>query len=244
MNALELLRAAAIVLGAGALAAAAIWLLRRAAALLPADRSRRRSLRRALPLAEVAIVLAALAWIAVLAAGAQPGLATGALLGVIAVALAAAWFAIRDLVAGAVLRAENLFETGEWVRSGALEGRVERVGTRSLDIEAEDGSRVRIPWSVLAAAPLARAVRADAVHSHRFTVQLDGDVPPLAAAERIRRAALESHYASATREPHVRHRTDVQEHDAGPVFEVTVYSPERRFFPEIEREVRERLQAG
>jgi small-conductance mechanosensitive channel len=217
-----------------------LWLLRRAAALIPLRRSRQGwLLRRALPVAEVVIVVAAIIWVAVLLLGDQPVLATGAFLAVAGIVIAAGWFAVRDVIAGSVLRAEDLYEPGQWIRAGDLEGRIERVGARSIEIEGEDGIRVRIPYALLATQPVARSARAESAQAHTFTIRIDDDTAPLEAASRIRRAALESFYATPTREPHVRQRGGGR--GEGSLFEVTVYSTDRRFFSEIERDVRRRM---
>ncbi len=95
-----------------------------------------------------------LAIIALLVALAQFGYPVGTLLaglgiGGIAVALAAQK-TVEHLFGSVSLAADNAFRVGDWVRAGALEGAVERIGLRSTSIRTVDRTVVRIPNGRLA----------------------------------------------------------------------------------------------
>jgi MscS family membrane protein len=96
----------------------------------------------------------ALAIIALLVALAQFGYPVGTLLaglgiGGIAVALAAQK-TVEHLFGSVSLAADKAFRVGDWVRAGASEGEVERVGLRSTSIRTVDRTVVRIPNGRLA----------------------------------------------------------------------------------------------
>jgi len=95
-----------------------------------------------------------LAVIALLVALAQFGYPVGTLLaglgiGGIAVALAAQK-TVEHLFGSVSLAADNAFRVGDWVRAGASEGAVERIGLRSTSIRTVDRTVVRIPNGRLA----------------------------------------------------------------------------------------------
>ncbi len=95
-----------------------------------------------------------LAIIAMLVALAQFGYPVGTLLaglgiGGIAVALAAQK-TVEHLFGSVSLAADNAFRVGDWVRAGASEGAVERIGLRSTSIRTVDRTVVRIPNGRLA----------------------------------------------------------------------------------------------
>ncbi len=95
-----------------------------------------------------------LAIIALLVALAQFGYPVGTLLaglgiGGIAVALAAQK-TVEHLFGSVSLAADKAFRVGDWVRAGASEGAVERIGLRSTSIRTVDRTVVRIPNGRLA----------------------------------------------------------------------------------------------
>ncbi len=95
-----------------------------------------------------------LAIIAMLVALAQFGYPVGTLLaglgiGGIAVALAAQK-TVEHLFGSVSLAADNAFRVGDWVRAGASEGAVERIGLRSTSLRTVDRTVVRIPNGRLA----------------------------------------------------------------------------------------------
>jgi MscS family membrane protein len=95
-----------------------------------------------------------LAIVAMLVALAQFGYPVGTLLaglgiGGIAVALAAQK-TVEHLFGSVSLAADKAFRVGDWVRAGASEGAVERIGLRSTSIRTVDRTVVRIPNGRLA----------------------------------------------------------------------------------------------
>jgi small-conductance mechanosensitive channel len=214
---------------------AAIWVLRRAGALLPPRRRAR--YRRALPILEIAFGATAILVTATVLLDARPTTLTGVVVAVTALLLGAGWFAIRDLIAGAVLRAEDAYEPGQWIRVDATDGRIRDVGLRTLEIEREDGTRVRIPYTRIAAMPLIRAGRAEDPSGHTFTIELPVELGPIRMLPVIRAAARNCFFVSATREPQVH----VTSGPAGHRYDVTVFTLDRTFVPEVEAAVRKRV---
>jgi small-conductance mechanosensitive channel len=210
-------------------------LLRRLVAVLPAGR--RNALRRWLPAIQLGFVLIVIVLAAATMFGSTPALiAAGTAVLVVA---GAAWFAVRDVIAGIVLRAEHDLQAGSTVRAGDSAGRVQHVGLRSVEIEATDGQRVRVPYTRLAASPVAVSRAREEGGALRFTVSLQrragGGRDDVA---RIRAAALHAFFASARRDPVIRL---VHEDDRSRTYDVTVYAADVAFLQGIEEAVNDHL---
>lgn len=228
--------ALAVVIGLAGLATA-IWALRRVATLLPMGRRRRARFVRFIPLLEVALAVAAILAIAAFILAAQPTALTLVVVALGAVLLGASWFAVRDAVTGAVLRAEDAYQVGQWLRVDAVDGRVRNVGARTLELERDDGTRVRIPYTRLAAALLIRAGGTEDPSGHTFTIELPPALAPVRILPVIRSAARNCFFVSATRDPEVHVTSGADGHR----YDVTVFTLDRTFLPEIESAVRQRI---
>jgi small-conductance mechanosensitive channel len=215
---------------------AGIVLLRWLPALVRPGRALRQHLAHLTPLLEAMLVFGALAWLVLRFTDGRNDVRLGALVLLLAVAVGAAWFAVRDLVAGVILRTEDRFEPDQSLRVGDVSGRIQRVGYRSLDVETEAGERVRVPWHRVAGSTTARTGITDGAPAHTFHVPVPRSLSRNAATARIRTAALNSFHASPRREPRV--RLHHEEGDAR-VYEVTVFALQPEFLPEVESAVRE-----
>lgn len=139
-----------------------------------------------------------LAIIALLVALAQFGYPVGTLLaglgiGGIAVALAAQK-TVEHLFGSVSLAADRAFRVGDWVRAGATEGSVERIGLRSTSFRTNERTVVRIPNGRLADERIETFGERD-----RILLRTDIDITydtPAATVQRIRddlEATLRTH---------------------------------------------------
>jgi len=118
---------------------------------------------------------------ALLVALSQFGYPVGTLLaglgiGGIAVALAAQK-TVEHLFGSVSLAADKAFRVGDWVRAGATEGAVERIGLRSTSIRTHDRTVVRIPNGRLADERIETFGERDRMYL-RTDVDLTYDTPP------------------------------------------------------------------
>lgn len=211
-------------------------LLRWTIAVLPLGADGRAAARRWLPAVQLAFGVAVLALGAVFAFGRTAALVAA---GIAALIIAgAAWFAIRDVIAGIVLRAEHDLQPGHTVRADDTAGRVHRIGPRSVEIETADGQRIRVPYGRLVRAPLSVSRPREGGGALRFTVTVPRRTGGRDDVARIRAAALHSFFASASREPHIRL---VGEDTSGRSYDVTIYAADPAFLPGIQDNVVESL---
>lgn len=60
-----------------------------------------------------------------------------------------AWYIFRDFLAGVILRTENALEPGQMINSQDIRGQIRKIGYRSLELESQDGSIIKVPYSLL-----------------------------------------------------------------------------------------------
>jgi small-conductance mechanosensitive channel len=220
---------------------ATVILLRRLELYLPSRWSRRLVQRWVVPAFELLAAANAAGWIfARVIEGRSPSVAFGWA----ALFLALGWTArsaIEDFVAGSLLRMEGGVERGRRFGAAGVSGRIARMGYRSLEVEADDGSTIRLPWRNVARGAVRFGQGAAPVQAHSFTIAVPRTRPIERVLEEIPAAALGSPWASTTRLPEVRLQA---ESDQSYVLEVTAHALDARFAPQIEADIRERLGLG
>jgi small-conductance mechanosensitive channel len=174
------------------------WLM----SVVPATRARRKKLLRFMPILETAAVVGFLLVAIPVLVGGDPELSPVALVVVLALVAGVSWSSLRDFASGVVFRASSPCDVDDHVRIGDVEGRVTRIGYRSVEIETEAGEHAYIPMSRAARDNIHRAQRVERV-MHRFRVHIPEGMSTPEARERARRAALLSHWSSVSRTPEV-----------------------------------------
>jgi small-conductance mechanosensitive channel len=217
---------------------AAAALLRRLPRFLASRRARSVIARWLLPLAELAAAGTAAAWLLVAVTRGQSveRLVAGSLL---VVGLAWAFRSVlQDFASGIALRMDGLLEPGAWIRAAGAEGRVRRVGYRSVEIETPEGTRVGLPFSTLAHGRIERSAATHAARAHTFTIEVARDRPFERVMAELPALVLLSPWASTARQPEVRL---LSENAGGYVLEVTARALDPDFASQIEQTVRREL---
>ncbi len=145
--------------------------------------------------------------------------------------IVAMWRVIRDVVEGAFLRVANTMMVGDQVQIGDVRGRVQRVGVRAITIETTEGKLAILPNSQVAQSAVLRSPSADLTSFHVFRVPLPANAAVPAAKQRVREAALLSHWASVSQPPQCVATADGE-------LEITVFALDADRASEIERSVR------
>ncbi|NRA36467.1 MAG: mechanosensitive ion channel [Polyangiaceae bacterium] len=208
--------------------------LGRLARFLPIGRVRRELVVRAAPLAGGAVTLGYVLLATGFALQDHPIAAAFGFGLVLIAGVGASWFAIRDFVAGAFLRAERVCQPGDVVQIGDIQGRVVRMGLRVMAVETMKGDEAVIPYGLVARESLLRTAVSEGVALHVFQLAVPNGMPGAQAKTVIRHAALRSHFASAVREPVLRARAE-----GG--FEVTVFALDADRAADVEASVRDAI---
>lgn len=118
----------------------------------------------------------------------------------------AAFFAIRDYLAGVIVRMERFARVGDEIQVGDTTGTVASLGTRFAVIRAANGDEVLMPYSQLGRGSMVRTQRGGAAPRHTFTVRLPEGINSADAQETAHNAALLNHWAAPKHDPIVRPR--------------------------------------
>lgn len=212
------------------------FLLARTTSYIAAPAARAFLARRARPVLEmvfaVSLLLAALLGLF----GSVPGDTRISLAIVIAVVVWALRDVIVDISAGWIVRLEGSVEPGRWIRLGSgIEGRVSRVGVRSVMIETAGGDQVRIRHREFIEQPVTSADAATGARAYTFTLEVPRTRPLAPLLESIPAAALTSPWSSTARPPEVSVRAETDENY---IIDVTAWALDPTFAPEIEAAVR------
>jgi len=68
---------------------------------------------------------------------------------VVIILIILAWYLLRDLVSGFILRSENGFEPGQVIKTSFVQGTIKKVSYRSIEIITSNGEYVKIPYTML-----------------------------------------------------------------------------------------------
>lgn len=144
---------------------------------------------------------------------------------------------LRDVLVGAVLRAEGSLEPGGIVAFDGSRGRIRRLGIRSFEMDGPDGSVERIPYAMAARGRLGRLASEHGIAAHTFAVKMPADSVEV-FREHIRLAVL-NHPCTPVRRPPV--MRILSANSLSPDLEVTVYSASPEHAARVEGTVRRLL---
>lgn len=60
-----------------------------------------------------------------------------------------AWYLLRDVISGFILRSENAFEPGQVIKTDSTEGIIKKISYRSIEIISNNGQNMKIPYTLL-----------------------------------------------------------------------------------------------
>jgi len=224
----------AIVIGGGLALALVFRFSRVIFDAIPMSRARRALVARLSPLAGAALALLFVVMAARWILRTEDPRAWIALAVVAAVVVAISWGTLRDVFEGIFLRTAHTCSVGDRVQIGAVRGRVQRLGLRSLHVEAEGGEIAIVPYRIVAAQPLLRTPGTDHAAFRVFRMPLPANRSLADVRRVILETALLSHHASITRAP------EVVATDGGEL-EVTVFAVDPDRAPDLEQALRRAL---
>lgn len=154
------------------------------------------------------------------------------ILGLMAVLIfALSWFAIRDFIAGVILKLEGAFNIGERIKVKETEGRVKELGYFGLKLENFQGEVITLPYSNVSGVTRTLSKSSEKVKNHTFQLNLPKKYTATHTIEKTQVAILNAPWASITQKPHVKL---VHENNDFYTFEVIVYSLHSRYFQKLQ----------
>lgn len=153
---------------------------------------------------------------------------------VLGVGIAASWGALRNAFEGVTLRVARSFEIGDRIDIGGIQGRVHRLGVRTLVVETADGQLAIIPYRTAAATTIRREPFGEQSAFHVFRVPIPDGRPISELKRAVHEAALLCHWSSTRRLPQVTATDDGH-------LEITLFPVDANHVTDIERVVRRAL---
>lgn len=149
----------------------------------------------------------------------------------VVIILSLSWFAIRDFIAGVILKLEGAFNIGERIKVKEMEGRVKELGYFGMKLENFQGEIISVPYSSVSGVTRVQSKSNDKVKNHSFQLDLPKKHAPAETIEKIRESILNTPWTSITKTPHVQL---VSDSDNYYTFDIIVYSLHSRYFQKIE----------
>ncbi|MCF8332057.1 MAG: mechanosensitive ion channel [Bacteroidales bacterium] len=151
-----------------------------------------------------------------------------------------AWYALRDMIAGIIIKSNRNLKINDSVHAAGYHGKIIRFGFRNLVLETENGKNIYLPYTMLIKQELIRSHPSDKTLSHSFEVSTSKDKSIEQTIEDIRLILLSLPWISQLKSPFIRFEN---ENDNSYVFNVTAYSIEKHYFILIEKAVKESFKA-
>jgi len=206
--------------------------LRRLVEQLPVSQSRRESLRRLLPLAEVTIGLLYILLSVPIILDNDPTTTPIVIAGVLLGGVAVLAFAIRDFVHGVLMKASDVCRVGDYIQFGEVSGRLTRLDYRVMAVETNNGEEILVPYGQMSRESIIRTPTSDGQHRHGFALYMQNDSWTAATRDRLFEAAWTHHWSAIAKPPIIEPRDD-----GG--FDVTIFALDPLHTQDIEAAVRE-----
>ncbi|MGM0612089.1 MAG: mechanosensitive ion channel domain-containing protein [Bacteroidota bacterium] len=147
-----------------------------------------------------------------------------------------AWYALRDIIAGIIIKANRGLNLNDMVDIADHHGKIKRFGIRNLILETENGKSIFLPYTMIIKQELIRSHPAEKILSHTFTLKTSKDKTIEQTLQEIRKSLLSLPWTSRIKKPMIRAEQETGENY---VFRVTAYSIEKGYFVMIENAIRE-----
>lgn len=149
---------------------------------------------------------------------------------VLVVLLLLSWYAVRDLIAGVLLKYQDAFRMDGQIQVKDIEGRVKKIGYMSLEIETFQGEVLTIPYSAIFNEIRTEPHHEEKVKSHTFYMEFPKTHPVVDLSKKIHHSALNAPWSSVVKEPQVK---VIEEKEDTYVFEIRVFSLQAPHFQKI-----------
>ncbi|MBS4012701.1 MAG: mechanosensitive ion channel family protein [Bacteroidetes bacterium] len=117
--------------------------------------------------------------------------------------LAIGWYIVRDLISGMILKSENAFDTGQYLKTNFAEGMIKRIGYLSLMLETTNGETIKIPYSKLANQVLIRPQKESINKYSSISLEISDKYNHSEIKEKITRAINSTPWVIYSRNPEI-----------------------------------------
>jgi small-conductance mechanosensitive channel len=148
------------------------------------------------------------------------------------------WIGLRDFIAGAIFKTNRNLNLNDTIKIDKYNGKVIKFTSNKLVMETESGEIIYIPYASLFGKTIIKSHPAETILNYTFRFEIPQDADIQQTTERINTDIINLPWSSLKKEPQIK---PIGETEFGFMLEVTVFSMERDYFPEIERIVKRRF---
>lgn len=148
------------------------------------------------------------------------------------------WIGLKDVIAGAFLKAGHRLSIYELIKVGDIAGKIIRFGHTSLVLETDTGETVFLPYSFLFGKVITKLHPAESIHRHTFQFEIALTEPTREAIDRMRSFILNLPWISLKRDPQIR---PLAETPTGQPIEITLFSIEKEHFQDMEKLIKSKF---
>ncbi len=111
------------------------------------------------------------------------------------------WVMGRDIIYGFILRIENAMDINKRIRTRNIDGRITKLGLRTITIESDNAERFQIPFSKLFSEKIRCLRDEDRFKSFETEIKTRGNINPEKVKDIIFKSIIYSPYSSIGRPP-------------------------------------------
>jgi len=147
-------------------------------------------------------------------------------------------FWLIDIIAGVIFKNSNRINQGDSIQIKELSGKVIKIGTRTIEIENDEGISVYIPFSKLASAIYSRteSVAQTSGYSFELETSLEEDIDSV--TENIKSSIIALPWSSIRKSPQIFLKGQTGK---SLIFSITVFAIDRSYFGKIETHIKKKF---
>ena len=188
------------------------------------------TLKRVLPLSEGIIWFVFWTWALRSIFEEQLIYSLGVLVIVLVVLVWVSWFAIKDFIAGVILKFEAAFQEGEQIHIEDVEGIVKYLGYFSLEVQTEQGEKINIPYSTISGQIRRKVEDTELFKSYSFELDVAKNKSIPDVFEKLHLVSINAPWTSINKLSQFRL---LKENDNFYSFKIVIYSLDSKYFQAI-----------
>jgi len=149
-----------------------------------------------------------------------------------------AWFGLREIIAGLILKLDTPYALHDPVKLKGMDGRISRMGFRSLEIETDSGETLSLPYSQVANDMQIVPHAVETIRGFRLKLDVPKHQNLEKTTEQLRLLVLNSPWASLKKEPQIKLIEETPNHFR---FEIVIYTMKQAYLEKIKSHLVDKL---
>jgi len=148
------------------------------------------------------------------------------------------WFVFRDVFAGAIFRAQNDLNLGDYIKIGELSGQIKSVHSTHLEITSDNGQTIKIPYSRLSQDLISGMTTPEGMEEFTISLTVKKTMPKDEIEEKIRFEIANSSWCNYKNPPVIKLKNQNEEVTN---FDILVYTLNQKHLRIVEKMLKEKF---